>query len=189
MSALPVDPIANPQAWDVVVIAGVASPGVCKVSDCKRAHEWDVKKGKGTYGSTTTFVGRPPAKFSVTFKAWTSAIFAQWASFLPLLKYDPTKKTAQAVSLYHPSLVELDLGNVVTESIGNWVHDGEGMYSRVVEFIEYFPAPKASAVSTPTTSNTNDPTNQAGTPVDPEVKKAQDEFAASLSDAKNLGPL
>lgn len=154
-----VDPIANPQIWDTVTIGGFAwppfYPGYCEVGEFKRAHEWDVKKGKGTIGGTVTFVGRPPAKGKITFWMWLPSHFVAWDTLRPLLKYDPTKASVQAVDIYHPSLADVDINSVVTESIGNVVHQGKQMYSVEVEFLEYFPPPKVSAVSTPTHAAAN----------------------------------
>jgi len=184
-----INPIDNPGAWDVVVIAGQQSPGICELGDVKRAHEWDVKKGKGSLAATTTFVGRPPAKFTITFRLWQSDHFAAWDDFVLLLQYNPTKKAVAAVDIYHPALAFAGIHSVVTESIGAPHHEGDGMYTIAIEFLEYFPAPKVSAVSTPTTSTTNsgDSGGVPGTPPDPAVQKAQDDFNSALNDAKNLG--
>jgi hypothetical protein len=150
MSSEILDPFYVPQAWDVVVIGGVVSPGVCKVGEFKRTHEWDIKKGKGTVGATVTFVGRPPAKGTIDFQLWTRDHFVQWGAFRPILKYDPTKKSVQAVDIYHPSLADIDINSVVVEEIGNIVHEGNGLYSVKLSLLEYFPPPKLSSVSTPT---------------------------------------
>lgn len=185
MSSGAVDPLLNPQAWDVVKVGGRASPGLCKVSEAKRAFEFDVKKGKGTLGATITFVGRPPAKFSVTFRLWTSLHFQQWDVFRPFLKYDPTKQTVQAVRMYHPSLADIDIHDVVTESIGNIIHEGDQLYTITCEFLEYFPPPKTSAVSTPTGSRANagGSTTGTGSPADPIADAQQKEIAALLKQA------
>jgi hypothetical protein len=159
-----VNPIDNPQAWDFVTIASIDSPGVCEVGECKRKHDYDVKKGKGTSGATTTFTGKPPATFSIKFKLWTPAHFTAWDAFRPLLKYDPTKKAAQAFDIYHPALADVDVKSVITESIGSIVHEGGQLYSLTVEFMEYFPASKTSAVSTPSGSQSNGPTYVGGAP-------------------------
>jgi hypothetical protein len=148
--AVQVDPISSPQTWDVVIIANVTSPFVCKVNGFKRSHDWDVKKGKGSLGATITFVGRSPAKGSIEFFATQPAHFTAWNTFLPLLKYDPTKKSVKPVDIYHPSLADVDINSVVTENVGAWEHKGQQLYSRVVDFLEYFPPPPQSAVSTPT---------------------------------------
>ena len=180
-----VNPIDFPQAWDVVLVGGSDSPGVCKVGEFKRAHEFDVKKGKGTLGATITFVGRPPAKGSVTFKLWTADHFTAWDNFRPLLKFDPTKKAIQAIDIYHPALADIDIHSVVTENIGSIVHEGEGLYSIAVDFLEYFPPPKASAIGTPTGSSSTSSANGStpGTPADPVADAQQKEIANLLSQA------
>jgi hypothetical protein len=144
------DPISNPSFWDVVTIAGVDSPGLCVVSKAPRAHKYDVKTGKGTKGSTTTFVGLPPADFSIKFMLWLVEHFQAWGDFRPLLRYDPTKKKGQqAVDIFYPSLADLSIFSVVTTEIGSIVHEGKQLYSIEVSFLEYLPASKTSAVSTP----------------------------------------
>jgi hypothetical protein len=150
-------------AWDVVVVAGVTSPGVVKVDKPKREYKWDAKCGKGTQGSTTTFVGTPPVKVKMTFSLWTFDQFADWDSFRALLLLDPTKSSPTALEVYHPSLADLNIHSLVTEDVGGLVHEGKGLFTVEVNFLEYFPAPPTSAVSTPSTSNGNanpaDPVN------------------------------
>ena len=92
MASGALNPIDNPQAWDVIIVGGVASPGVCSVTGFKRECEWDVKKGKGTVGATLTYVQKPPATGQFKFTLWTAAHFVAWEAFRALLKYDPTKK-------------------------------------------------------------------------------------------------
>lgn len=174
-----VDPYNWASQWDSINLGGVRSPGICNVGEFKRAHEWDLKKGKGTLGATITFVGRPPAKGSIEFFLWEASHFVAWDSFLPLLKYDPTKQSVQAVEIYHPSLAAIDLYQVVSESIGNPVHKGGGLFSITIEFLEYFPPPKTSATSTPTSAKPNaDPT---ANPPDPFAAQ-QAQIAALMSE-------
>ena len=90
----PVDPIANPQAWDHITVSGVNSPLLKDGKiDSKREYKWDVKEGKGAKGATETFVGVPPAKINCTFVLWTPKDFATWDSLAYILTYDPTKST------------------------------------------------------------------------------------------------
>lgn len=153
------NPIDNAEDWDYVEIVGVKTPGRCEVGEFKRVVEWDVKTGKGTAGATETVKGLPPAKGSIKFFAWTADHFAAWDELLPLLKYDPTKKTKQANEIYHPALDDIDVSSVNIESIGSWVHEGGQMYARTIEMLEFAPPPKASAVATPsgTAGGTPDP--------------------------------
>lgn len=179
MTSAALNPIENPEAWDKVEIGQQESPGVCKVGDFKRAHEWDIKKGKGTIGGTVTFVGRPPAKGTITFYLWEAEHFEEWARFRPLLQYDPTKAAVTAVDIYHPSLADIGINSVVTESIGAIQHEGKQLYSIAVDFLEYFPPPKKSAVGTPTGSKST-AGKTPGTTADPIADAQQKEIAALL---------
>lgn len=178
MASESLDPINNPQSYDVVFIGGVASPGVIPpggLSGFKRAHEWDVKKGKGAHGATITYVQRPPAKGSIKFLLWSPEQFVQWGTFRPQFKYDPTKKNPQAVDIFHPALADIDIKSVVCEGIGALENDGTGLWSITVELLEYFPPPKKSGVGTPSQSKTNtSPT--ANTP-----PNAQDQQQAEIA--------
>jgi hypothetical protein len=175
------DPYNNPQQWDVIQIGGTTNPGICQVGEFKRGFEWDVKKGKGTLGATITFTGRPPAKGSIKFLLWEAQHFVDWDAFLPQFKYSPTKQAVQAVTVYHPSLAAIDLSQVVTESIGNPIHEGGGLFSITVEFLEYFPPPSVSATSTPTMAQPN--TDPAANPPDPYAAQ-QAQIASLLKEAQ-----
>ena len=178
------DPITHAEAWHVVRVGQTASPGLAIPGEIKRKSEWDVKKGKGTFGSTITFVGRPPGTVSVEFLLWLPIHFAQWDAFRPLLKYDPTKKSVSAVDVFYPSWADVDFKSVVTESIGSIIHKGKGLYSATVDWLEYFPAPKRSAVSTPAGSKpTSTGEKTPGTQPDPVGDAQQREIAALLKQA------
>jgi hypothetical protein len=149
------DPFSNPGAWDVIVIAGQQAPGILLMPggiEFKRGFAWDQKKGKGTLGATITFVGQPLAKGHIKLVFWTAAHFVAWSQFVPLLKYDPTKITPQAVDIYHPSLADVNITSVVIEEIGIPEPQIDKRYIVELHFIEYQPPPAISAVDTPTTS-------------------------------------
>jgi hypothetical protein len=154
MASEALDPITNAEAWGVLRVGQTVNPGLALVGEVKRKYEWDKKKGKGTNGFTSTYVGLPAPEASVEFLLWTAAHFSEWAAFRPLFKYDPTKQNIQAIDVFHPAWADVDFKSVVVESIGSIVHKGKGLYSCTVEFSEYRPAPKKSAVSTPTHSET-----------------------------------
>lgn len=179
-----IDPFSFPDIWDTVLVSGVKSPGLCKLSNWKRAHEWDVKKGKGTLGAIVTFVGRPPAKGSIEFRLWTAQHFVDWDVFRALLKFDPSKKTIQAIPLYHPALADLEISQVVTENIGAIEHQGQGLYTISVDLIEYFPPPKRSAVGTPTGSKKRQDPNAPGTQTDPVSDALQKQIATLMQQAQ-----
>jgi hypothetical protein len=149
-------PFIDPGAWDVFSIGGVTSPGLAKIDKVARKHDFDRKKGKGTQGETITFVQKPAAEFKVTISLWTDQHFADWQAFMPLLKYDPTKKTIQAIEIYHPALAALEIHSVVCASLGGVHHEGKGLFTVEIDFLEYFPAQKTNATGTPNGSKQNE---------------------------------
>lgn len=184
-----IDPITNPQAYDVAKIDGTDNPGIIArggVTGFKRESEWEVKKGKGAKGGTATLTQLPPAKGSIKFLLWRREHFQVWdESYRARFKYDPTKKNVQAISIYHPALAKLDIHSVVCESIGPETNEGQGIWSITVELLEYLPAAKGTATSTPTGSNSN--TNKAGASGksdDPIADAQQAEIAKLLAEAK-----
>jgi hypothetical protein len=182
-------PLQYPQEWDVINIGGVDSPGVCVVGKTKRHNVFDVKRGKGVKGATITYEGDEPASFDVTFTLWrdpkvTSPTdpddFANWEAFVPLLRYDPSKKTMQAVDIYHPSLVPIDINRVLCEDIGNIVHVGDLKYEVEVRFLEYRPPPPVDVTTTPAGSKATvkkPDADPAAEPEDPAIQKAQNDIA------------
>jgi hypothetical protein len=154
-----IDPIQNPQSWDVIVLAGVTSPGIiAEMSGFDRVNGWQIKKGKGSDGGTLTYVQRPPAEGHIKFVLSTAADFQAWASFRPLFLYNPAKNAAaseQAVSIWHPALADLSISSVVTKKISPIRHMGKGKYEVTVDLIEFAPPPASNVVNTPTTTNDN----------------------------------
>ena len=182
------NPIDDPQSYDVVRIDGVENPGIIApggISGFKRPTEWDIKKGKGTKGGTATLSQLPPAKGSIKFLLWSAFHFEAWDQiYRKRFKYDSTKKSVSAVDIYHPALATVDIHSVVTESISPPEHEGKGLWSITVEFIEYLPPPKKTATSTPTgsTSNTTGG-NKSGKSDDPIADAQQAEIAALMKQA------
>ncbi len=163
-----VNPIAHPEKWDVVELAGgVISPGYCRWSGWKRHNQWDKKRGKGTRGSTQTLVQQPEAEGEFTFYLWDDGSlgtghdhFAEWDAFAPLLEYDPTKTKPTAIAIYHPALDAIKISSVVIEDVGAIEPASDppdGMYKVTVKMTEFFPVPPQQAVGTPTTSKDNPP--------------------------------
>lgn len=167
--------------------------GLCKVNGFRRKHEFDVKKGKGTLGSTITFTGRPPATGSIRFYlvragADSGDIDDDWQRWdqemVPAFRYDPTKTKVQPVDIYNPMLARLQITSVVTESIGSEEDEGDKKWYIDVDFLEYFPGPAKSAVSTPDGSKGNTP--DGGGNKSPTADDAQQaEIAALLKEAQS----
>lgn len=165
MSSEAINPFANAELWDVVQIGETTSPGICTVSGFKRTHGWEVKKGKGVKGSTITLNEFPPAEGTIKFLLWTPEHFVAWGAFRPLFKYDPTKKTVNAVDIFHPALDDIEVRRVVCKDIGQVEKEGPGLYSITVSLLEYNPPPKKNATSTPKASSNTSNSSGSGDPV------------------------
>lgn len=183
------NPLADAQAYDKVEIGGEECPGIIDpkgLSGFKRETEWDVKKGKGTKGGSMTLSQLPPAKGSIKFLLWREEHFTQWdESFRGKFKYDPTKKSVNAVDIFHPSLAKNNINSVVCESIGPETNEGLGLYSITVDLLEYLPPPPKAATGTPSGSTSN--TNKAGASGktdDPIADAQQAEIAKLLAQAQ-----
>lgn len=181
------DPFSAPQDYDFVKIDGVENPGIIApkgISGFKRETEWDVKKGKGTKGGTATLSQLPPAKGSIKFLLYSKFHCEAWDQiYRARFKFDPTKKTKNAVDIYHPALAKLDIHSVVTESIGPETPEGLGIWSITVELLEYLPQPKKTVTSTPngsTSTGTKSGSANGGAPGDDPIADAQQREIARL---------
>lgn len=149
------DPLRYPEAWTYVKASGVRSPGHLPppeeggMSGFEREEKWDVKAGKGTQGATTTHVALEPAKGSFTFHLWKVDHYAAWDAWLALFKFDASKKTGQAVQVYHPALasVQPPITSVVMTKHSAVRPDAKGLAKVTIELLEYFPS-KATGTST-----------------------------------------
>lgn len=150
------NPVDNEDLYEAIVLGGLRSPGRVTLSGHDRVIGWDVKKGAGQSGATTTRTSEDPAKVTCTFylvKDDAQGIddFALWPAFLAQAKSTIAGPTPKALDVYHPDLAENDIKSVVLEKIGGVVHDGKGGQTRTLVFLEYRPpkpkggTPKGSA--------------------------------------------
>ncbi len=133
------NPIDDSDLYDVLVVTGVASPGVVRLSGHDRVIGWDVKKGAGQSGATTTRTSEDPIEFTATFSLVDADDWAAWRDFSDLLRSSVKAKKPQALDVYHPDLAENDIKSVVLKSMGGTVHDGKGGATIAVKLLEYRP--------------------------------------------------
>lgn len=183
-----VNPLDNPEDYDFCEVAGVENPGRIArggVTGWKREVEWDVKKGKGTKGGSMTLSQLPPSEGSIKFLLWLPEHFTEWdQSFRAKFKYDPTKKTAEAVDFYHPITAKQGVNSVVTKAIGPETSEGDGLWSITVDLLEYLPPPKKTATGTPTGSKGNGGNDANGKKPDPVADAQQEEIRKLLAEAQ-----
>lgn len=138
------NPLDDEELYESIVLAGVASPGRVTLSGHDRVIGWDVKKGAGQSGATTTRTSEDPVEFTCTFylvKDVSQGIddFQAWPSFLKVLRSTVAEKEPKALDVYHPDLASNDIKSVVLKSVGGTVHDGKGGQTIAVKLLEYRP--------------------------------------------------
>jgi len=145
------NPIDDEEIYQGIVLGGARSPGTVKLSGHDRVIGWDVKKGAGQSGATTTRTSKDPVEVTCEFYLATPEDFAAWPAFLTVAKSTISGKEPKALDCYHPDLAEVDIKSVVLKKIGGVVHDGKGGQTRTLVFLEYRPpkpkggSPKGSA--------------------------------------------
>jgi hypothetical protein len=186
--ALTSNPLLNPEAFDVIVVAGVVNPGIVRVSGAERVFDWDVKDAPGSQGSTITYRGwKPTDSITLRFEFWErEQINEFYNEFVPLFYYDAAKTAPKPVDVFHPTLNANQVNSVVTKKIGPLTPEDKQLWSVTIEVLEYRPAPKKNATSTPKGSAGTDPAKAAAKPT---VEDEQDrQIAALLEQAKKPVP-
>lgn len=135
----------TPDLYEAIVLAGKRSPGTVKITGHDRVIGWDVKKGPGQSGATTTRTSEDPAEITCTFylvRDLPQGIddIAQWPAFEALIRSTVSGASPKALDIYQPDLAANDIKSVVLKSMGGAVHDGKGGVTYVVKFLEYRPA-------------------------------------------------
>ncbi len=137
------NPIDDPELYDVISLAGTFSPGVVTITGHDRKHGWDIKKGSGQNGATTTRSSDDPIEFTCSFKLTDVEDFDAWPAFHALINSTVASKVPVALDIYHPDLAEQDIKSVVKATVMGTVHDGLGGQTKAVKFLEYRPPKKA----------------------------------------------
>lgn len=192
MATEQVNPLDAPQVFDVVELGGIVSPGICRVKGFKRPNKWDTKVGKGVRGATSTLTQFPPTTGTITFLLWLPEHFVQWALFRPLFLYDPTKAKVQAIDIWYPTLLDLNINSVVCTDISALEPASDppdGLWVCTVSLLEYFPAKAKSAVGTPSGSQAQGSAagangSPAGTPPQSAPDAQQQEIGKLLKQAQ-----
>jgi hypothetical protein len=139
-----VNPLDHELLYNSIILGGVTSPGVVKLSGHDRKIGWDIKKGPGQSGATTTRTSEDPVEFTATFYLVRDASISvddidRWPAFDGLIRSTVAGKTPKALPIYHPDLTANGIVSVVLSKFGGVVHDGKGGQTIAVTFLEYKP--------------------------------------------------
>ena len=148
-----INPLDDPALYNVVELGGVQSPGRVTITGHDRKQGWDIKKGSGQKGATTTRSTVDPVEFTCSFYLADREDFDAWPTFLATVNSTADGAAPLALDIYHPDLAEVGITSVVKATVAGTTHDGMGGQTKVVKFLEYRPpapargSPKGSKAS------------------------------------------
>ena len=166
-------PATSGDLYDAIVVDGVRSPGVVKLSGFKREQSIDVKDADGQKGASTTWKGTKIGKITATFDlAYDPGTgfndFVLWDQFADILwSTVPPKSGAKPIAkdIFHPDLARNGYRSIILDTMGEMEHDGKGGGSVSVVLSEYSPPKPAKAAGASGTKKSkedpNDPLVQA----------------------------
>jgi hypothetical protein len=179
-------PIYHAELWDKIILAGVASPGVVRLSGHKRVTGWDIKEASGQDGASSARKGDPLGSFTATFALVCDPTlpaeqddFERWCAFQDLIESSVSGPQPIALDIYHPDLARNRFKAVVKKSIGELVFDGRGGATVAVEFSEYAPPKKKKAAGA--SGSKSSKKSGASDPNDP-IAKATEELNGLLNE-------
>lgn len=144
------NPLDQSDAWDVVVLAGQASPGppgYAVVTGAGTPRKLDERDGHGQSGATIAYTGDKISKFTVTIYLVETSDWNAWWQWRQLLAKPPAGTIPQALSIYHPVLAELGIDAVIIEEEGQPEPDGDtGLWKVPIKMAQYRKPTPALAV-------------------------------------------
>lgn len=141
------NPIDNPSAYDFIEIAGMKTPGLCKLTGCDRAYDWKVNAAHGSDGASTTLTGVGVIQPSFELTLWEPEHFVAWETLERIL-YDSIRgDKAKALSAHHPEMARKGFGALSIKKVGQLIPKPGGVSTVKVDVLEFKP-PKPKAAST-----------------------------------------
>lgn len=130
-----------PDAWDAIVIAGSAMPGLALVSGEGIGRDIDMKKSPGRDGARLRDRGYQNAKFTVELRVWTADQFESLQRRLEDLQPKRRGGTRNALDVAHPALAMLGVTSMYVQGIGMPVIKG-GILSVTLKAVEWYQSPR-----------------------------------------------
>lgn len=161
------DPDANvtsgPNDWDTIYFAGVACPGIAKVS-VRLANEIDDRRQVEVKKSFVVDKGSKPVRVTVDVQLLPDQLAAFFVDIIPLIA--PRNKSASQIPLAvtHPALMFWSVNMLIVEDISQApLNPRSGTLDITISLVEYEPAPKSlkksAAKTEKTTGATTEPVN------------------------------
>ena len=176
-------PFDLPEVWDAVTVAGQVWQGKVEIKGARRSYKWDIKDGMGQQGALETYRGQTPTPFTLTFFIWTSAQYTQWLSFVKLFQYNGFKFRPNPVTIYHPQLDVLGIGQIITEDIGAVEKVSDDLMFSVTVSLREFVRPLPVSPVTPDAASNGDPADDG---LSPRNKKLVSQIGAQQTANDNM---
>ena len=135
------NPITNPDAYDVIILNGKPSPGLAGVFGANDPRKWDERNGLGLSGATLYFMGNGLAEFSVKIRLWLPEHWDAWDAWAPLIAKTPYGVRPSTAllrkTIYHPFLAELGISDCVVLDQTQWDQVEHGIYEKEIKFKKF----------------------------------------------------
>ncbi len=99
-------------------MAGVALPGLAKVSGPGVEHAIDVKKAPGRNGATITDLGRSLGRFTITLVLWSASQWDDFKKVRGMLQPLSRSGSLQALKVSHPAINALGIDSLYFTRVG-----------------------------------------------------------------------
>jgi hypothetical protein len=142
------DPFQD-EGWDALVITDldgnlVKAPGlVVDIDGGERKIGWDIKGASGQDGASSERKGQPIGQFATIHELTDDPVegsdFAEWDSFVAILKQSYEADPPVALTVYNPSLAMNGHTAASVEEIGRIKVDARGLGRVKVKWVEYRP--------------------------------------------------
>jgi len=129
----------DPEAWDLLVLAGETMPGVWNVSYTLK-RDLDIKKSKGTNGARLTDHGYEATEITLTGRMTEQAEWEQLQAMVPKLHPNRPTDPRAPVTIAHPATDFARIGQIYIAQVGSPELDNGILTVRITGF-EAVPKP------------------------------------------------
>ena len=184
-----ISPAQNAAGWNKIIMAGVPSPGVVKITGATRVIGWDVKAAKGQTGASSARKGEPLGKFTASHYLVDDPEFGndfdEWDAYEALAYSSVRGEDPIALEVIHPDLQRLGWTAAVLGSMGEMMLDGKGGATVKIQWQEHRPpAPKKSSTASKTKAGGGG--NPPETAADKAIRDAQEELERLKAEGDEL---
>lgn len=130
------NPLDTPEAYDVIILGGLTSPGIVEVTGAAREAEWDEPKAKGSSGAEPTYNGQKLSGITCKFKFWEASQLDEWRRFRTILEKPTDAKEPRPLDIIHPLVNDLGITSVVVDVEGQLVRETGCLWTVEVKFKE-----------------------------------------------------